>query len=80
MVRPRASEPYVRQKVNFPATLVARFGNIHWDPVLRKPQYGAISHVLTTLLADYVNRVEHGERPLEVPTADTIPIATLDAL
>lgn len=82
MVRPRAIEPYVRQKVNFPATLIARFGNIHWDPVLRKPQYGAISHVLTQLLTSYVNQMEQpGAEPFKIPSsAETISSAELDAL
>lgn len=80
MVRPRAPEPYVRQKVNFPATLMARFGNIHWDPVLRKVQYGAVSHVLTTLLTDYVNRMENGDKPLDIPNADTIPETEIEKL
>lgn len=80
MSRPRATVPFVRQKVNLPATLVARFGEIHWDPVLRKPQYGAISHVLTTLLTDYVNRMEHGGQPLHVPTAEEPAESKLETL
>lgn len=58
MSRKRADEPYVQQKVNLPATLAARFSLLHWDPVSRKVKYGSFSEVITTLLADYVNRTE----------------------
>ena len=54
----RTPEPYIQQKVSIPATLLARFSRFHWDPVLNKPQYGAISRVVTRLLADYVNKME----------------------
>ena len=54
----RTIEPHVSQKVSLPATLVARFSRFHWDPVLNKPQYGAISKVVTELLSDYVNKME----------------------
>ena len=54
----RTPEPYIQQKVSIPATLLARFSRFHWDPVLNKPQYGAISRVVTKLLSDYVNRME----------------------
>jgi hypothetical protein len=54
----RTPEPHISQKVSLPATLVARFSRFHWDPVLNKPQYGAISKVVTELLSDYVNRME----------------------
>lgn len=59
MSRVRAAEPYIQQKVNLPATLMARFNELHWDPVLQKPQYGSVSRILTDLLTDYVNRMEH---------------------
>lgn len=55
---------YVQQKVSIPATLLARFSRFHWDPVLNKVQYGAISSVLTDLLTDYVNRMENPSAPL----------------
>lgn len=51
--------PYVQQKVSIPATLLARFSRFHWDAAKSKVQYGAISEVLTRLLADYVNRMEN---------------------
>jgi hypothetical protein len=54
----RTLEPHVVQKVSIPATLLARFSRFHWDPVLNKPQYGAISKIVTELLADYVNKME----------------------
>lgn len=58
MGKPRAIEPYVQQKVNLPATLMARFQLLHWDPVNRKVKYGAVSEVVTSLLTDYVNKME----------------------
>lgn len=64
MPRARADEPYVQQKISLPATLMARFANLHFDPVLSKTKYGAISSVLSTLLADYVNQMENGVDPL----------------
>ena len=57
----RTAEPHVSQKVSLPATLVARFDRFHWNPTLNKPQYGAISKVITDLLSDYVNRMEGKE-------------------
>jgi hypothetical protein len=59
MSRRRAQEPYIQQKVSFPMTLFARFSRFHWDPVLNKPEYGAISRVMTQLLTDYVNKLEN---------------------
>lgn len=59
MSRQRTPERYIQQKVSIPATLFARFTRFHWDPVLNKVQYGAISHILTELLADYVNKMEN---------------------
>jgi hypothetical protein len=59
MSRKRTTEAYVQQKVSFPATLLARFSRFHWDPVLNKVQYGAISRVLTNLLSDHVNQLEN---------------------
>ena len=59
MSRLRSREPWVQQKVTLPATLMARFSRFHWDPVLNKPQYGAISRVMTELLTEYVNRLEN---------------------
>jgi len=38
---------------------MARFSRFHWDPVLNKPKYGAISKVMTDLLTEYVNRLEN---------------------
>lgn len=67
MSQTRTSEPYVQTKVNFPATLMARFGLLHWDPVLNKPRYGAVSEVLTKLLSGYVNQMEQGTDPLAEP-------------
>lgn len=64
MSRPRATEPYVQQKVSLPSTLMARFSLLHWDPVLNKPKYAAISSVITALLTDYVSKMEGGENPL----------------
>lgn len=58
MSRKRAAEPYVQQKINLPATLAARFSMLHWDPVAKKVKYGAYSEVISTLLADYVNKAE----------------------
>ena len=58
MSRPKAAEAYVQQKVNLPATLMARFTLLHWDPVLRKVRYGAVSEVVTKLLKDYVDAEE----------------------
>lgn len=58
MSRARAEEPYVQQKVNIPSTLAARFALLHWDPVLRKVQYGAYSKVMSKLLKDYVDAEE----------------------
>ena len=59
MSRLRSREPWVQQKITLPATLLARFSRFHWDPVLNKPQYGAISRVMTELLTEYVNRLEN---------------------
>jgi hypothetical protein len=59
MSRQRAPEPYIQQKVSIPSTLFARFSRFHWDPVLNKMQYGAISKILTELLTDYVNKMEN---------------------
>lgn len=67
MGKPRATEPYIQQKVNLPATLMARFAMIHWDPVLRKVKYGATSTVVTHLVTEYLRQVDAGERePLDV--------------
>ena len=55
----RRKPSYVQQKVSIPATLLARFSQFHWDATLNKVQYGAISEVLTSLLSDYVNRMEN---------------------
>ena len=59
MSRQKTPEPYIQQKVSIPATLFARFAQFHWDPVLNRMQYGAISHILTELLTDYVNKMEN---------------------
>lgn len=67
MSRNRATEAYVQTKVNFPATLMARFSLLHWDPVLNKSRYGAVSEVLTKLLTNYVNQLETGVDPLAEP-------------
>jgi hypothetical protein len=67
--RRRSPEPWVRQKVILPATLLARFSRFHWDPVHNKPEYGAISAVLTNLLTDYVNRLENPEAKELKPNA-----------
>lgn len=77
MSRARAAEPYVQQKISLPATLMARFSNLHWDPVLSKPRYGAVSEVLTKLLSDYVNRMESGDDPFAEPAS---PSSDLKAL
>lgn len=61
MSRKRTPEPYVQQKISLPATLMARFARLHWDPVLQKVRYGAVSEVATKLLTDYVSRMESGE-------------------
>lgn len=66
MSKKRASEPYVQQKVNLPATLMARFSILHWDPVLRKVKYAAVSKVLSTLLTEYVNKAEATGEKLDV--------------
>lgn len=63
MPRTRTTEPYVQQKISLPATLVARFSRLHWDPVLTKTRYGAMSEIMTKLLTDYVNRAESGYEP-----------------
>ncbi len=67
MPRKKASDPYVQQKISLPATLMARFAMLHWDPVLSKPKYGAVSEIVTKLLSDYVNKMESGEAPPIVP-------------
>lgn len=67
MGKPRATEPYVQQKVNLPATLMARFSLLHWDPVLTKVKYGAVSTVMTHLLTEYMRAIDARERePLDV--------------
>lgn len=58
MGKPRATEPYVQQKVNLPATLMARFSLHHWDAVNRKVKYGAVSEVFTKLLSEYVSKMD----------------------
>lgn len=58
MSKKRADEPYVQQKVNLPASLMARFTLLHWDATNRKVAYGAVSQVVTKLLSEYVNRAE----------------------
>ena len=68
MTRKRTAEPYVQQKISLPATLVARFSRLHWDPVLTKTRYGAMSDIMTKLLTDYVNRAEGNYEP-EAPDA-----------
>lgn len=62
MGKPRATEPYVQQKVNLPATLMARFTLLYWDPVNRKVRYGAVSEIVTQLLSDHVNKMEAEQR------------------
>lgn len=64
MGRKKSAEPYVQQKITLPATLMARFSMLNWDPIHSKTQYGAISEVVTRLLTDYVNKMEHGVNPL----------------
>ena len=59
MSRRKAPEPYIQQKVSIPFTLFARFSRFHWDPVLNRVEYGAISKILTDLLTDYVNKMEN---------------------
>jgi hypothetical protein len=59
--RKRTPEPYVQQKISLPSILMARFAQLHWDPVLQKVKYGAVSEIVTKLLSDYVNRMEQGE-------------------
>lgn len=66
MSKKRAPEPYVQQKVNLPATLMARFSLLHWDPVLRKVKYAAVSKVLTLLLTEYVRNAENSGEKLDV--------------
>ena len=58
---------YVQQKVNIPATLLARFSQFHWDAAKSKVKYGAISDILTDLLTDYVNRLENQHQVPLVP-------------
>jgi hypothetical protein len=58
MSKTKSAEPYVQQKVNIPATLMARFSLLHMDPVARKVKYGAVSKVVTRLLSEYVSRAE----------------------
>jgi len=60
---------YVQQKVSIPATLLARFSRFHWDAAKNKVQYGAISEVVTSLLSDYVNRMEN---PSIVPPQEPV--------
>lgn len=60
MTRKRTDEGYIQQKISLPATLMARFQRLHWDPVLTKTKYGAISDVMTGLLTTYVNTMEAG--------------------
>ena len=64
MPKPRATEAYVQQKVSLHATTVARFQLLHFDPVLQKTRYGAMSAVLNSLLTNYVNARENGFDPL----------------
>jgi hypothetical protein len=64
MARPRTAEPYVQQKISLPATLMARFSRLHWDPTLNKVKYGAVSEIATKLLTNYVNSLENGTDPL----------------
>lgn len=66
MSKKRAPEPYIQTKVNIPATLMARFSLLHWDPVLRKPKYAAVSKVVSLLLTDYVNKAESTGEKLDV--------------
>lgn len=69
MSRQKASEPYVQQKINLPATLMARFSVLHFDPVNRKVEYGAVSKIVTILLTDYVSKMEAGVPALPEGTA-----------
>lgn len=73
--RPKAPEPYVQQKISLPATLMARFSRLHWDPVLNKVRYGAVSEVATKLLTNYVNSMEAGHDPL--PSSDASSLESL---
>lgn len=69
MSRLKKQSAYVQQKVSFDAVTMARFQKIHWDPVLGKAKYGAISQVLNKMLIDYVNQVETGQaQPLPILT------------
>jgi hypothetical protein len=69
MSRLKKQSAYVQQKVSFDAVVMARFQRIHWDPVLGKAKYGAVSQVLNKALLDYVNKVESGqESPLPILT------------
>ena len=69
--RQRKSEPYVQQKVNLNATVMARFTRIHWDPTLQKVRYAAVSQVVNKLLADYVNKIESGAETPQVILSDS---------
>lgn len=70
MSRKRKTEPYVQQKINLNATVMARFTRIHWDPTLQKIRYAAVSQVVNKLLADYVNKVETGAEKPQVILSD----------
>lgn len=59
MGRRKTPEPFIQQKVSFPATLFARFSRFYWNPTLNKLEYGAISKVMTELLTDHVNKLEN---------------------
>lgn len=69
MSRQKAAEPYIQQKISLPATLMARFSLLHFDPVLTKTKYGAISKIVTLLLTDYVRKAEAGEPALPEGTS-----------
>lgn len=70
MSRKRKTEPYVQQKINLNAGVMARFSLLHWDKTHGKVRYGAVSQVVNTLLSDYVNRVESGAQEPQTILSD----------
>lgn len=55
----RKDDLIVKKKISLPATLCGRVEFILHDPSKNRPAYGALSDLITTLLTEWVARVDH---------------------
>lgn len=68
MSQRRAPEPYVQWKVSVPATTAARVELVFLNPVLQKAEYGSRSHLITTLLNDWLEKYEQSNGKIIPPS------------